>query len=58
MVLLGSLAACGAAAGLGLALELDIRKDAESFGIIFAQAPVVLLNGQMVLRGLPRTRRQ
>ncbi len=37
------------------ALDLDIRRDAESFGIPFAQTPVVLVNGQAVLRGLPRT---
>jgi hypothetical protein len=44
-----------AAAGLGLALDLDIRKDAESLGIPFAQTPAVLMNGQVVLHGLPRT---
>jgi len=44
-----------AAAGLGLALDMDIRKDAESFGIPVAQTPAVLMNGQVVLQGLPRT---
>jgi len=44
-----------AAAGLGLALDLDIRKDAESLGIPFAQTPAVLMNRQVVLHGLPRT---
>ena len=44
-----------AAAGLGLALDMDIRKDAESFGIPVAQTPAVLMNGQVVLHGLPRT---
>ena len=44
-----------AAAGLGLALNLDIRKDAESLGIPFAQTPAVLSDGRVVLYGLPRT---
>ncbi len=44
-----------AAAGLGLALDLAIRKDAEGLGIPFAQTPAVLLDGRVVLTGLPRT---
>jgi len=44
-----------AAAGLGLTLDMDIRKDAESFGIPFAQTPAVLSDGRVVLSGLPRT---
>lgn len=44
-----------AAAGLGLALDLDVRKDAEALGIAFAQTPALLLEGQVVLTGLPRT---
>lgn len=44
-----------AAAGLGLALDVDIRKDAAVLGISFAQTPAVLLDGQVVLNGLPRT---
>ena len=44
-----------AAAGLGLALDLDIRKDAESLGISFAQTPAVVSGGKVVLHGLPRT---
>ncbi|MGQ9862797.1 MAG: thioredoxin family protein [Thiobacillaceae bacterium] len=44
-----------AAAGLGLALNLTIRKDAEALGIPFAQTPAVLADGQVVLTGLPRT---
>jgi hypothetical protein len=44
-----------AAAGLGLALEVDIRKNAEALGIPFAQTPAVLMEGQVVLNGLPRT---
>jgi hypothetical protein len=44
-----------AAAGLGLALDLAIRKDAETLGIAFAQTPTVLWQGQVALSGLPRT---
>jgi hypothetical protein len=44
-----------AAAGAGLRLELDIRKDAEALGITFAQTPAVMVHGQVVFSGLPRT---
>lgn len=44
-----------AAAGLGLALDLAIRKDAEALGVAFEQTPVVLQDGIIVLRGLLRT---
>lgn len=44
-----------AAAGLGLALNLEVRKDHEAMGIPLARTPAVLLEGQMVLGGLPRT---
>ena len=44
-----------AAAGIGLALNLDIRKDAEVLGIPLAQTPAVLADGRVVLSGLPRT---
>lgn len=44
-----------AAAGLGLALDLDICKDADALGIPFARTPAVLRDGQVVLNGLPRT---
>lgn len=44
-----------AAAGLGMALDLTIRKDAEALGIPFAQTPAVLLDGHVALTGLPRT---
>jgi hypothetical protein len=44
-----------AAAGLGLALELDMRKDAAALGIPFTQTPTVLLEGRVTLSGLPRT---
>lgn len=44
-----------AAAGIGLALDMEIHKNAEAFGIPYPQTPAVLANGQMVLCGLPRT---
>lgn len=44
-----------AAAGLGLALDLDIRKDMGALGIPFVETPAVLLDEQVVLNGLPRT---
>lgn len=44
-----------AAAGLGLALDLTIRKGAEVLGIPFAQTPAVLVDERVVLTGLPRT---
>ena len=44
-----------AAAGLGLALALDIRKDPEALGIPLAQTPAVMQAGRVVLSGLPRT---
>jgi len=44
-----------AAAGLELALELEIRKDVEDLGIPFEQTPAVLVDGQMAFFGLPRT---
>lgn len=43
-----------AAAGLGLTLNLVIRKDAEALGIPFAQTPAVLADGRVALTGLPR----
>lgn len=44
-----------AAAGMGLALRLNIQKDAATLGIPFAQTPAVLLDERLVLSGLPRT---
>lgn len=44
-----------AAAGLGLALDVEIRKDTEALGIPFEQTPAVLVDGQMAFSGLPRT---
>lgn len=44
-----------AGAGLGLALDLDIRKNAAALGIPFTQTPAVLVDGRVGLTGLPRT---
>ena len=44
-----------AAAGAGVALQLHIRKNSEMLGIPFEKTPAVLMNGQMVMSGLPRT---
>jgi len=44
-----------AAAGLGLALDLTVLKDAEALGIPFAQTPAVLVERRVVLSGLPQT---
>lgn len=44
-----------AAVGVGITLELDIRKDAEGQGIPPASTPVVMLDGQVILRCLLRT---
>lgn len=44
-----------AAASLHLSLDLDIRRDPEAMGIPYASTPVVLLDGQPVFTGLPRT---
>lgn len=44
-----------AAAGLGLTLMFDVRHDHEAFGLAYADTPAVLLGGQLVFSGLPRT---
>ena len=44
-----------AAAGVGIALELDIRKDVVGQGIPLALTPIVMLDEQVILRGLLRT---
>lgn len=43
------------AAGLELALDVEIRKDAETLGIPFERTPAVLRDGGIALSGLPRT---
>jgi len=44
-----------AAAGLGLALEFDVRRDHEAFGLAYGDTPALVLNGRPVFSGLPRT---
>ena len=44
-----------AAAGAGVQLELEIRKDLHVLGIPHAQTPVVLHDGKRIFSGLPRT---
>lgn len=44
-----------AAAGLGFALDLQIRKDSEALGIPYAHTPAILREGRVVASGLPRT---
>lgn len=44
-----------AAAGLGLTLDFDVRRDYEAFGLAYGDTPAVLLGGQLVFSGLPRT---
>jgi hypothetical protein len=44
-----------AAGGAGIQLLLDIRKDIEALGIPHAQTPIVLHEGKVIFRGLPRT---
>jgi len=44
-----------AAAGLELKLNFDVSRDHEAFGLAYADTPAVLLGGQLVFSGLPRT---
>jgi len=44
-----------AAAGVGVRLEIEIRKDADVLGIPYAQTPAVLHEGKVIFNGLPRT---
>lgn len=44
-----------ASAGLGLRLNYDVRRDHEAVGLAYADTPAVLLGGQLVFAGLPRT---
>jgi len=44
-----------AAAGLGIRLDMEIRKDADALGITYSQTPAVLHNGKVIFSGLPRT---
>lgn len=44
-----------AAAGAGVRLEVEIRKDADALGISYAQTPIVLHEETVIFTGLPRT---
>jgi hypothetical protein len=44
-----------AAAGLGIRLGMEIRKDAEAMGISYSQSPAVLHDGKVIFSGLHRT---
>jgi hypothetical protein len=44
-----------AAAGVGVRLEIEIRKDSDAMGIPYAQTPAVLHEGKVIFNGLPRT---
>lgn len=44
-----------AAGGLGIRLEVDIRKDADAMGISYQQTPVILYKDKMIFSGLHRT---
>lgn len=44
-----------AAAGLGIRLDMEIRKDADALGVPYLQTPAVLRKGKVIFNGLPRT---
>ena len=44
-----------AAAGLGIRLDMEIRKDADALDISYQQTPAVLYEGKVVFKGLHRT---
>lgn len=44
-----------AAAGLGIRLKIDIRKDVDALGLAHRQTPAVLHDGKVVFSGLQRT---
>lgn len=44
-----------AATGLGIQLQVEICRDTEAMGIVFAKTPAVLHDGKVVFSGLPRT---
>ncbi len=44
-----------AAAGLGIRLDMEIRKDTDALGIPYSQTPAVLHEGEVIFNGLPRT---
>ena len=44
-----------AAAGLGIRLDMEIRKDADVMGLAHHQTPAVLHDGKVIFSGLHRT---
>jgi len=44
-----------AAAGLGIRLDMEIRKDTDALGIPYFQTPAVLHDGKVIISGLHRT---
>jgi hypothetical protein len=44
-----------AAGGLGIRLDMDIRKDADALGLALQQTPAVLHDGKVIFSGLHRT---
>jgi hypothetical protein len=44
-----------AAAGLGIRLDMEIRKDSDALGSPYLQTPAVLREGEVIFNGLPRT---
>lgn len=44
-----------AAAGLGIRLDMEIRKDADVLGLAHQQTPAVLHDGKVIFSGLHRT---
>jgi len=44
-----------AAAGLGIRLNMEIRRDTDALGIPYLQTPAVLHEGEVIFNGLPRT---
>lgn len=44
-----------AAAGLGIQLNIEIRKDADALGLAHQQTPAVLHDGKVIFSGLHRT---
>ena len=44
-----------AATGLGIRLNMEIRKDADALGLAYQQTPAVLHDGKVIFGGLHRT---
>jgi hypothetical protein len=44
-----------AAAGVGISLDMEIRKDADARGVADTQTPAILHDGKVIFSGLRRT---